>query len=171
MADGTNTVSAIGVQQPVANANEAEKARVYAEIKKLEQEYSAKGGGDNKLLDKINELKDQHRALCGVKITPENSCRRKSNNDLFGVNKSFSLDKLTPEQRENYKKGYNDGYFEVNEINSKNPSGAQIETNSNIIPQDIQTILSKYGNNINDAYINNKMTPEEKEIIQKFIAF
>lgn len=59
------------------DAREAEKAKVLAEIKRLESEYSKKGGGDNEMLSKINKLKDKYRELCGVTITPENSrCRK-----------------------------------------------------------------------------------------------
>ena len=78
------TVTAVGNYQPAqaANQNEQEKAKILAEIKKLEKEYSAAGKYDEAKLNKINQLKDKYRELCGVKITPENSCTR----DLFNIN-------------------------------------------------------------------------------------
>ncbi len=85
------TVTAVGNYQPAqaANPNEQEKAKVLAEIKKLEKEYSAEGKYDEAKLNKINQLKDKYRELCSVKITPENSCTRQ--NDLFNVNQKNSI--------------------------------------------------------------------------------
>ena len=88
MAGTNTTVTAVGNYQPAqaANPNEQEKAKVWAEIKKLENEYTTERKCDEAKLNKINQLKDKYRELCSVKITPENPYERKSDNDLFGIN-------------------------------------------------------------------------------------